>query len=57
MLLGIVKKGWRKRESYQNAGEIPNKVNNLNLFLYQFRVQKSQEDQELTNPVTPANFT
>ena len=51
-LLGIVKKGLRERESNQNTGVIPNKVYNLNLFLHQFRLQKSQEDQELTNLVT-----
>ena len=52
-LLGIVKKGWRERESILHAGVIPNKVIHVKLFLDHFRLHKSQEDQELTNPVTP----
>ena len=52
-LLGKVKKGWRERESILHAGVIPNKVIHVKLFLDHFRLHKSQEDQELTNPVTP----
>ena len=37
----------------QNTGVIPNKVIHLKIFLDHFRLHKSQEDQELTNPVTP----
>ena len=51
-LLGLVKRGWRKQESNQDTGVIPNKVIHHNFFLHQFRLHKSQEDQELTNPVT-----
>ena len=40
-LLGIVKKGWRERESILHAGVIPNKVIHVKLFLDHFRLHKS----------------
>ena len=52
-LLGIVKRGRRARESILHAGVIPNKVIHVKLFLDHVRLEKSLEDQELTNPVTP----
>ena len=41
------------QHKYQNTSVISNKVIHLKLFLDHFRLHKSQEDQELTNPVTP----
>ena len=42
----------RERESILHAGVIPKEVIHVKLFLDHFRLQKSQEDRELTNPVT-----
>ena len=42
-----------KRASLLHAGVIPNKVIHVKLFLDHFRLEKSQGDDESTNPVTP----
>ena len=43
------------QHKYQKTYVISHKVIHLKLFLDHFRLLKSQEDQELTNPVTPVS--
>ena len=45
----------REDEECESKTKIPNKVIPLKLFLDHFWLQKSQGEQELTNPVTPVS--